>query len=72
MPLLLSQTELLNRINVLMFILERVRNLNIQISRVLAVGMTADLSVNLISMADRQVIRQVEDGLLPMGVLGVR
>jgi hypothetical protein len=55
-----------------MFILQRVRDLDIQISRIVAVGMTTDLSVNLISMADGQVIRQIEDSLLPMRVLGVR
>jgi len=51
--------------------LERILNLDVQISSVAVVGLAEKSSVELLAGLDGEVVVEVEDGLLPVGVLCV-
>lgn len=52
--------------------LELVGNLDIQVSPVLGIGLDIKLDGNFLICVDGKDILEVENGLLPVGVLGVR
>jgi hypothetical protein len=56
---------------VLILALEVVVNLNIEITAVLRVGLDAQDAVDLLALLDGEDVLQVENRLLPVGVLGV-
>lgn len=51
--------------------LEVVVNLNVEVATVLVVGPDVELALDLLAVLDGEDVLDVEDGLLPVGVLGV-
>lgn len=49
-----------------------VTNLDVQITPVLVVGLDVEVERDLLTLLDGENIIKVEDGLLPVGILGVR
>jgi hypothetical protein len=52
--------------------IEQVLDLDVQVAAVLVVRSDIEVAVDLLALLYRQDILKVEDGLLPVGVLGVR
>ena len=50
---------------------EAVRDVNVKVTAVLRVGLDIELALDLLTSLDGQNVLEVEDGLLPVGVLGV-
>ncbi|KFY20163.1 hypothetical protein V493_07733, partial [Pseudogymnoascus sp. VKM F-4281 (FW-2241)] len=51
--------------------LELVRDLDVEVTRVLLVGLVDEDTLDLLALLHGQDLAQVEDGLLPVSVLGV-
>lgn len=52
--------------------LEVVGNVDVEIAAVLVVGLHDDAALDLLAVLDGQDVLEIEDGLFPVGVLGVR
>lgn len=52
--------------------LEGIVDLNVQITAVLVVGLDVELALDLLAVLYGEDVLDVEDGLFPVGVLGVR
>lgn len=52
--------------------LEGVVDLNVQVAAVLVVGLDVELALDLLAVLHGEDVLDVEDGLFPVGVLGVR
>lgn len=66
-----SESERLLGISVLLGSLELVADGDIEVTGVLFRGLGRDLANNLLALGSDELVGDVEDGLLPVGVLGV-